>query len=122
MDRQNTTDLTNGGTVGIKVFVADEAHEGYKRFSYEQMRREFSEGLLDAIEKCRHPAVVEISEIEHPITFGGRPGIEIEIKARLTPVRYHNIEMVKEYTAISMHTKQPLSLRSRLKILITGTL
>lgn len=120
MDRLDKTDLTDGGTIGIKQIIPDFLHEGAKAAYYQAMRKEFSEGLLDAVERCRHPAVVEISESRRPV-MQGEPCTEIEIRARLTPVRYHNINLVRnDYSSSRRIYSGKVSLLDRLRILFTG--
>lgn len=89
----NRSDLTNGGTIGQQIVILDsDAHEGYKQFVYQQMKDDFALGLLAAIENCRHPVVVQISENEIP----GQPTertTTLEIRAVLTPVKYADFTM-----------------------------
>lgn len=119
--------LTDGGTIGQRMVVPVHSQEGYKQHCYEQLRYDFAQGLLEAIERCRHPVIVEIIETE---TFVERDPERLvacdvlEIRANLYPTKVLNIVKYR-YTEPHVEpivTQEPkeFSWKERLRILIIG--
>ena len=89
------SDLTNGGVVRVEQkFYPEYMDEQYRHAVYIQLQDNFGCELYKAIQHCRHPVVVEVSEkrfdeirnIYDKVTI-------IRLEARLTPVEHRNVVM-----------------------------
>jgi len=133
--------LTDGGTIGQRAVIRVDDHEGAKQWAYEKMRAEFAQALLEAIERCRHPAVVRIHESEwmtddacgEPMSGDRNQNylpryVTLEIKAELKPVDRMNYVMEPRITRISSvlpaveRVYNTDNWKTRLKFLFSGKL
>ena len=91
---------------------------------YEKMKQEIGNKLFDLLEGTMHPAVIEISDLiitqerdNNPLNTLTYETMSIEVK--ITPVKYRNVEWMKEtkFSSIPVLLSPPTTFIKKLKFL-----
>lgn len=97
---------SDGVTIRMKIRMSLKTPDEAKRVEYLYQRRKFSEGLLEAIKRTNSKVVVEFEETSSevreydPDNLYYGPYDEIILTARLTPVKYRDVQVYSQSTPL----------------------